>query len=408
MKKIWIMNHYAIPPRIGGITRHFDFAEELAKRGYDVTIFASSFDHKTREETLEKGLKYKEEKISNVKFVWIKTTPYKKNDLKRVLNIISFSKNLYFVAKKFENPDTIIASSFHPLTCIVGYLLAKKKNARYIAEIRDIWPQSAIDMGAISENGIIAKTLRLIEDFIYKRAKKIIVLFPKAVDYIISRGYPKDKAIYIPNGTSIERFDQIIKNGKSPDVESILKEHVGYFKALYLGALGRANAMETIVEAAKYVQDIVGEKIHFLIVGDGPEKEKLEKMANELNLKNIYFYQPIKKYDVPLLLNGVDVALISMHNLAVYKYGISLNKLFDYLCSQKPIVFAADVINDIVKEANAGITTKPGDAKQFADAIIKIYNMSDEKRKELGQNGRDYIEKHHDIKVLADRLESIL
>jgi len=154
-KKIWILNHYAIPPTMGGITRHFDYAKELVKRGYDVSIFASSFDHKQRVELLGKGEKFKIEDYSGVKFVWIKTTPYKKNDFKRVVNIFSFAKNLYFIARKFEKPDTIIASSFHPLTWVVGYRLAKGKKAEFVAEVRDLWPQSGIDLGAFKEGSLI-------------------------------------------------------------------------------------------------------------------------------------------------------------------------------------------------------------------------------------------------------------
>lgn len=170
MKKVWILNHYAIPPKVGGITRHFDFAKQLAERGYSVTIFASSFDHKQRVEMLEKGKKFKIEEYEKVKFVWIKTFPYKKNDIKRLFNIFSYAKNLYFIARKFERPDVILASSFHPLAWIVGYLLSKKFKCKFIAEVRDLWPQSGIDLGALKEGSVIVKLLRSLEKFIYTKA----------------------------------------------------------------------------------------------------------------------------------------------------------------------------------------------------------------------------------------------
>ncbi|ABP66705.1 glycosyl transferase, group 1 [Caldicellulosiruptor saccharolyticus DSM 8903] len=406
-KKIWILNHYAIPPTMGGITRHFDYAKELVKRGYDVSIFASSFDHKQRVELLGKGEKFKIEDYSGVKFVWIKTTPYKKNDFKRVVNIFSFAKNLYFIARKFEKPDTIIASSFHPLTWVVGYRLAKGKKAEFVAEVRDLWPQSGIDLGAFKEGSLIVRLLRRLEKFIYTKAKYVITVLPKADEYIQSLGINKEKIVHIPNGCDNERFD-LLKNTMPDEVKKILGEHEGYFKACYLGALGQANAMETIIEAAKYVQDEVGDKIHFLIIGDGPEKEKLQKMVKKFKLSNVFFYDPISKLSVPSLLERVDITLVSMHNLKVYRFGISLNKLFDYLCAAKPIVFAGNVANDIVKDSGAGFSCDAYDSKAFAQKIIKLYEMDEDERKRIGQKGREYVEKYHDIRKLADRLEQII
>lgn len=406
-KKVWIFNHYAIPPKVGGITRHFDFAKQLAERGYSVTIFASSFDHKQRVEMLEKGKKFKIEEYEKVKFVWIKTFPYKKNDIKRLFNIFSYAKNLYFIAKKFERPDVILASSFHPLAWIVGYLLSKKFKCRFIAEVRDLWPQSGIDLGALKEGSVIVKLLRSLEKFIYTKADYVVTVLPKADQYIESLGIDKKKIVHIPNGCDIERFDGL-KNVFSEEAKKILDEHEGYFKACYLGALGQANAMETIIEAAKIVQEKAADNIHFLIIGDGPEKEKLENMARELGLKNIFFYSPISKLSVPSLLKGVDITLVAMHNLKVYRFGISLNKLFDYLCAAKPIVFAGNVANDIVKESGAGISCSSYDSKAFAEAILSLYAMSKEERERIGQKGREYVQKYHDIKMLADRLENIL
>jgi len=407
LKNFWVFNHYAIPPKVGGITRHFDFAKQLVQRGYSVTIFASSFDHKQRVEMLEKGKKFKMEEYDKVRFVWIKTFPYKKNDIKRLLNIFSYAKNLYFIARKFERPDVILASSFHPLAWIVGYLLSKKFKCKFIAEVRDLWPQSGIDLGAFKEGSLIVRLLRKLEKFIYTKADYVVTVLPKADQYIESLGIDKNKIVHIPNGCDIERFDSL-RNSISEEVSNILREHEGYFKACYLGALGQANAMETIIEAAKIVQENAGDSIHFLIIGDGPEKEKLQNMAKEFELKNVFFYPPIAKLSVPALLEHVDVTLVSMHNLKVYRFGISLNKLFDYLCAAKPIVFAGNVVNDIVKESGAGISCQAYDSKAFAQAILRFCAMSKEEREEIGKRGREYVQKYHDIKMLATRLEKIL
>ncbi len=406
-KKIWILNHYAIMPTIGGITRHYDFAAKLVGRGYDVTIFAAGFDHKLRVEKLAKGEKVRKETINGVKFVWLKTFSYQKNDKRRIINIFSFMFRVFCVGLKQEKPNVVVASSPHLLTCLAGYFLARIKKARYIVEIRDLWPQIAVDMGLISASGMTNKILKIIEKFIYKKAKKIIVLLPGAVNYIKSLGIAENKVKYIPNGVDVKRYDQLLqKREKSLAVEQIRQKHKNNFGVLYLGAHGQANVLDVIIDAAKIIQDRGYQKIDILLVGDGPEKEHLIAKANTYVLNNIFFYQPVKKVEVPLLLDHVDVATISIKNVSVLcKYGISPNKIFDYLCAGKPIIFAVKALNNIVKEANAGISIPPEDPQAFAQAIIDLYNMTEQERNFLGANGRKYVEEYHDISVLIDAFE---
>lgn len=410
-KKIWIMNHYAISPKSSGGTRHYDFAIELVKRGYEVSIFASSFDHKSREEKLTKGEEYKIEIIDGIKFVWVKTYNYKKNDFRRLLNMLSFGLKSYLIGLKQDKPDTILASSVHLLTCVSGYLLSKRFKAKYLAEIRDLWPQTLIDMGAIKEKSLITRGLEYIEKFVYKKASKIIVLLPGAVNYMKELGIDDTKIVYLPNGVSIERYDKIKKNNylnDNKDIDKIINTNPEKFVAVYLGAFGKANALETIIEAANIIEKKGYSDIQILMIGDGPEKVNMVKKIQEHNLKNVSIYEPIKKMEIPLLLERIDVQLVSMRDLNLYKYGISLNKIFDYLCASKPIVFSGNVLNDIVKESNSGLSVAPEKPEDFAQAIIEIYNYSTLKRKELGENGRRFVEKHHDISKLVQRLVDII
>lgn len=410
-KKIWIMNHYAISPKFGGGTRHYDFAVELVKQGYEVSIFASSFDHKSREEKLAKGENFKIEIIDGIKFIWIKTYNYKKNDFRRLINIFSFGVKSYLIGLKQDKPDTILASSVHLLTCVSGYFLSKRFKAKYLVEIRDLWPQTLIDMEVIKEKSLITKGLKYIEKFVYKKASKIIVLLPGAVNYMEMLGIDENKIIYLPNGVSIERYDKI-KNlsylNDNKNIDKIINENSEKFVAVYLGALGKANALDTIIEAASIIEKKGYSDIQILMIGDGPEKVNILKKIEEYNLKNVSIYESIKKMEIPILLERIDVQLVSMRDINLYKYGISLNKIFDYLCASKPIVFSGNVLNDIVKESNSGLSVAPEKPEDFADAIIEIYNYSYLKRKELGENGRRYVEKHHDIANLVKELVDII
>ncbi len=401
-----MLNHYATPPDTPGSTRHFDFARELTKRGHQVTIFASSFSHRTRkEERLEGKQNYRRENINGVEFVWIRTSPYYGgNDWRRVLNMLSYSfRVIPFGLRLKEKPDVILASSPHPFAGLVGWFLAKLKKARFILEIRDLWPQTFVEIGGYSSKSSVVRLLRALEKFLYHRAKKIIVLLPKASEYITGLGIPGNKIVYIPNGVSPELFSDT-----GAQLPQELDELISSFKSSgkilvgYTGAHGIANALDTIIEVAKLLEERGADKAHFLLVGDGPEKERLVGKAEELS--NISFHKSIPKNAMPELLKAIDIAAACVRKSDLYKYGLSFNKLFDYMASARPIIWGANSINNPVAEANCGIIVPPEDAEEMAKAIMELCNLSDRERQEMGMRGYEYVMKYHSVPVLADSL----
>ncbi len=397
---IWIFNHYAITPNLPGGTRHFDFAKELIKRGYKVTIFTSSFHYSLFRETKEYNKRiYLEEDYEGVKFIWIKTFPYKGNDWRRVLNMLSYSIRVYNVAKKLdiEKPNIIIGSSVHLFAVFSAYLLAKYFKVSFIMEVRDLWPQTLINMGVPKWNPFVI-ILSILERFLYKRARKIITLLPKASDYITSLGVSGDKIVWIPNGVDLERFNLVEASKEDKDQN---------FTVLYMGAIGKANNLDVAIKSAEILQNEYP-NIRFLFVGDGVEKSRLIKIVKEKRLNNVEFRGPVPKKDVIKIISKSDTLLILLRNLNLYKYGISLNKLFDYLASGKPIIFSSNSINNPVEEANAGITVPPDDPVELAKAIVKLYKMPKEERQKIGENGRRYVERYYAIPVLVDKLEKVI
>jgi len=398
---IWILNHYAVTPDLPGGTRHFDFGKELVKRGYRVTIFASSFQHGTMRYIKDSSKKdFIVEEFEGVRFVWIKTSPYSGNDWRRVVNMLSYSVRGYEVAKKLdiEEHDIIIGSSVHLFAVLTAYLLSKKYKTPFVMEVRDLWPQTLIDMGMSKWHPFVI-LLGILERFLYKRANKIITLLPKAHEYIEKLGIPKDKIAWIPNGVDLERFN--------PDEKSTnLKCDKSSFLITYTGAIGKANNLVVLVEVAEILKNDYPE-IKFLIVGDGPEKERLVRIAKEKDLHNVEFNEPVPKKEISRILYESDVLFFNFLDSPVFKYGISPNKLFDYLASGKPIIFSSNAVNNPVEEAKAGITIPPDSPQELANAIIKLYKMSPEERRKMELNGRKYVEKYHSIPVLVDKLEEI-
>ena len=407
-KKIWILNHYAIPPYMPGGTRHYDLSQELIKKGYEVTIFSSGFSREKKDYfKLFKGKQYIVENYGKLKFVWLKTVSYKKNNYKRILNMLSYLFRMLTVAHNFSKPEVIMGSSVHPFAVTAAWLLSKKYKAKFIFEVRDLWPQTPIDMGVIKTNGIVAKLMYTWEKFMYRRAEKIVVLLPNAKEYIEGKGISAKKIVWIPNGVNLERFDNPKQLDSDSNLVQLLRKNKDNFKIIYTGAHGPANGLSVIIDTAKILQKNHNE-VQFFLIGNGVEKEKLQCDSEKYKLKNIHFFSSIPKEQIPGLLRYADLLLHCFAPINVFKYGISPNKIFDYLASEKPIIMSVKTSNNIVQEAGAGITVEPGNAEALARGILKIEKMTLEERQKLGANGRAYVEKYHNTRMLADIFEKIL
>ncbi len=408
MGTLWILNHYAISPDMSGGTRHFDLGRELVKKGHEVTIFASGFDHHTRQYLkIKPGEKMRVEEYDGVRFVWVNTIPYTKNDWRRVLNMLSYGWRVLRCSRGLPKPDAVIGSSMHPFAALAGWWLARRYKAKFIFEVRDLWPQTAVDMGAMKKNSLPAKLLYAWEKFMYNKAEKIIVLLPYAKDYVASRGINPEKVFWLPNGVNLERFDHPAPLEEGSEVAEVFEQYRDKFKVVYTGAHGVPNGLDVIVEAARLIQE-KSENIHFILIGEGTEKSRLKEKTQSLELTNITFCEPIPKQAIPSALLAADCLVYSIPAFNIYRYGVSLNKSFDYLASAKPVVMAGNPQNNIVEEANAGIAVEPENPEALAEAIIKIYELPEEKRIELGKNGRRYVEQFYNIKNLATNLESLL
>jgi glycosyltransferase involved in cell wall biosynthesis len=311
---IWMLNHYAIPPDSPGGTRHYDFARELVKQGHRVSIFASSFEHITRKEGRPaKKQTSRREEVNGVGFIWVKTSPYYQgNDWRRVVNMLSYGCRVVPSGLRLkETPDVILASSPHPFAGLAGWLLAKLKRTKFIFEVRDLWPQTLVEIGGYSNRSLTVRLLRILERFLCRRAKKIVVLPPNAPEYITKLGIPGDKVVHIPNGVSPEIFsrsDVSLPKKLNKTIASLKSK--GKLVVVYTGAHGIANALDTIMEAARLIQDRGVDKVHFLMVGEGPEKEGLIVKAKDLRLNNISFHESIAKEAIPGLLRASDSCAI--------------------------------------------------------------------------------------------------
>lgn len=398
---IWLFNHYVAGPGDFGITRHFDMGKQLVKKGHNVTIFASSFNHWEREEKKQYNQKDKFliEYHNGVRFVWIKTVPYGKNGYKRIFNILSYWLNLrsFKYEELNEKPDVVLGSIMHHLAAWVAYKVAKKFNAKFIFEERDLWPESLIHLGGLSRRNPIVKILDLYESFMYKKADKIIVLFDKAPIYVKGKGVPEHKIVYLPNGAEVSKDNNIDLN-----LNLEIEKHENLFENKivlgYTGSLSRANNMERLINLAENFKD--NKDFFFVFVGEGSYKVELIEDAKKKGLNNCLFLPPVSKKELPSVLNYFDYGIISLKDSPLYKWGFSLNKLYDYMSASLPIIMDTSLEDNIINENKIGITSS--NLEVIKSGILAI-NKDDYKR--MSNNSREYLLLNHDWSKLSSKFE---
>jgi len=394
---IWIFNHHALTPQMAGGTRHFDFAQELVSRGHSVTIFAASFHYAQHKELKTYSSSYYlKEVIEGVTFIWLQTRPYKGNGLGRVLNMLDYMFKVQKVAHTISNkPDVIIGSSVHLFAVYAAYKVAKKLQVPFVMEVRDLWPQTLIDMG-ISKWHPFILLLSKLEVFLYNRADKIITLLPNASQYITKLGIAKEKITWISNGVALQDYSQ-----------EITPSSKGLFTVTYTGSLGKANVMHTFFEAAKALQD-KNPKIVFQVFGDGDLKPYFANYIQQHHLTNITLYPSVPKDEIPNILMQSDLLYVGLLDSPLYRYGISLNKIFDYLASTTPIIFASNAYNNPIEEAKAGITISPENTQSLVEAILKYNALPKNQLQKNHKHVFQFVEKNYSIQTLTTKLETLL
>ncbi len=406
MKTVWILNHYAQKPGGPGSTRHYSLARHLKKRGWQTVIIASSAEHGTGKQRIEGNNRVQLEDVDGVRFCWVRSPSYRGNGFWRILNIAAYTISVLVFCRtwKLPRPDIIIGSSVHPLAALVGQRLARRFCVPFVFEVRDLWPETLIAMGAISRNGIIAKLMRWLEKYLYQNASSILVLLPKAIDYIGGLGIDRQKVYWLPNGTDVELFKVRHKEVGASDI----------FTFMYFGSHGKANRLEPIIRAfAALLMDKENPSCQMRFIGDGPLKSELISLTEELEIEKYVSFEPsVFKAQIPQIAAQADAFVVNIGDLPIYRYGISLNKIFDYLAAAKPIIFSGNSINNPVSDAGAGISVSADNVREITVAMKTLLLATPEERSSMGKRGFSYVESNfsyqHLSKELADVLENVL
>ena len=394
-KVIWIINHYA-GSRIHGMEyRHYCLAQQFLRMGFRPAIVCASFHH-----LLTSLPEAGQAEVDGVPYVWIKACRYEGNDWRRVVNMVGFSSRLAMRSlEQLARPDVVIASSPHPFVAVNGRRLASKYGAKFIFEVRDLWPLTLTQLGSHSPRHLFIRAMAWAERLGYERCDYAVSLLGGAKDYMVAHGLDERKFIHIPNG---------IDPHVSQEVEQLPEEHRqviqrlkddGRLIVLYIGNHGTANALDNVIGAAMILRD--EPRVHWLLVGQGPEKESLQQRVQAAGLQNVTFLPPVARSQVAALTRAADVGYVGLRKKDLFKYGVSPNKLYEYMSAALPVVFAIDTTYDEVAQAQCGFSIPAEDPSALADVLRQVVRMPKDELASMGERGRQYVQRTHTYEVLA-------
>lgn len=404
MRILYLSQYF--PPEVGATqTRAYEMARHLVRAGHEVTMLAEIPNHPSgvippqyRDKLFER------ERVEGIDVirVWVKASP-EKNFRNRMLFYLSYMvgailAGLLLARRRY---DVIYATSPPLFAGGAGVALSLLRRARFVFEVRDLWPESAVALGELRSQRAITWATHL-EKICYNRAVRIVVVTEGIERRLRERGLPADKLWLVPNGSNTALFQKRPEEGARLRCELGLE---GKFIALYAGIHGLAQGMETLVEAARLLQ--AESEIHFLFVGEGPKKADVVALKKAYGLDNLTLLAERPMAEMPAFLSAANVALVPLRRLELFQ-GALPSKMFDAWACACPVVLSiAGEAQRVMEEAQGGIFVEPEDAAGIAGAVLYLRDHPDEAAR-LGANGRRYVEKHYSRERMAQRLESLL
>jgi len=404
--KILLINHYAGSVFHGMEFRPYYLAREWVRNGHEVKIVAASFSHLRAENPVMGNRDFMVEMISGIEYTWLLTPYYVGNGVKRAFSMIIFLYRLFKYGKAIGlefRPDVVVASSTYPMDIWPASRIARLSGAKLVFEIHDLWPLTPIELGGYSKKHPYIRFVQSAEDFAYKNSDCVVSILPKVNSHVLERGLVESKLHIVPNGIVSE--DWTICYDEDESICCIEREvsalkRSGYFVVGYAGSHGIPNALDHLLKAAQIIKD---KKIALVLVGNGSEKGNLKKSIQAMGLDNVYSFNFVDKKFIPRLLSLFDIGYIGWKKQPLYRFGISPNKIMDYMMAGLPILHSVEAGNDPVAECGCGITVPPEDPGAIAEAILKFSNINKTERTKMGLLGRYFVLQNYTYSVLASK-----
>jgi glycosyltransferase involved in cell wall biosynthesis len=386
-------------PEVGGTqNRLLDLAKGLSDAGHEVTVLTAVPNHPfgTVPQEYRHRLVTRERLHGfDVVRVWIWTSPAK-SFLNRMACYLSFMLLAIIMGIFYSRKaDVVIGSSPSIFAGLAGYILSRIKGAKFILEVRDLWPAAAVELGELRSPILIRASERL-EKFLYRKSWKISAMTLGFREHIAALGIPRENVVYVPYGATDAILNSQDERGLKPATTS------NKFVVIYAGNHGIAQNLRCVLEAAALLaQD---PNIVFRFVGDGPVKNDLVQLQRSLGLRNVIFRPQVPVARFAALLQESDVSLVSLDPHPIFGVHVP-SKLFDSMACGVPVILSANgEAKSILEDANGGICVEPGNSAALAETIRQLRDMPAAKRLELGRNGRAYIVRHYTSRLQCLRL----
>lgn len=386
--------------------RPYYLAREWVRNGHEVKIVAASFSHLRAKNPVMDNRDFIVETISGIEYTWLFTPYYAGNGVKRVFSMIIFLYRLFKYGKAIGldfRPDVVVASSTYPMDIWPASRIARLSDAKLVFEIHDLWPLTPIEVGGYSKKHPYIRLVQSAENFAYKNSDCVVSILPKVHSHVLEHGLVESKLHIVPNGIVVEGwsicYEEDVLMGAIERAVFALKSD-GYFVVGYAGAHGIPNALDYLLKAIELIKD---KKIALVLVGNGSEKENLKNSIQAMALDNVYTFNFLDKKFIPRLLSLFDIGYIGLVKQPLFRFGISPNKIMDYMMAGLPILQAIEAGNDLVAKCGCGITVLPENPGAIAEAILKFANMNKAERTKMGLLGRDFVLQNYTYPVLASK-----
>lgn len=408
--KIYYINHFAKAPSHGSSGRPYFLARELQERGHEVLVVAAS-DHHTRLHPVPPEQTGRPVRLDEIDFFFVPTRAYRGNSGGRYLNMRDFTRGVQRLGTWIRRgdlfrPDVIIASSAHIFAYPAALSLASTVKAKIIFEVRDLWPLSLVQIAGMSPRHPMVWWMERIESKAYRTADAVVSLLPGALGHMQPRGLDPGKFNWIPNG--VWRREWRDTRAALPEEHRRAIEacrRAGKLLVVYAGAHGPPNALEQVLDLAR-----VGgsdRPYRFLFIGDGVSKAALMARTAAEKIDFVRFLPRITKEQSRSAILEADACFIGWQPLPIYRYGISPNKLFEYMMASKPVLHAVGAEQEPVSLAGAGLRVPPGDPAALDEALRAMASMPRAEREEMGRRGREHVMRHYEWSVLGHRYEEL-
>lgn len=402
---IWYVNHYAGLTKIGRGERPVHIAKSFQRTGHSCIVIGAGCHHLqfsngfTPLETLLQE--------DGVSFYLLPTPSYAGNSIDRLWNMVSFGNKVRGLkacidSGKLPRPDMLIASSPHPFAYDGAAGLAKSLDCPILFEERDLWPLSLIEIAGLSSWNPVVWWMRRIVRHACTHADGVVSLLPNAHEALRELGLPRERFHWIPNGIDVGAWDG--------DMPPLPEEHRtaledarrdGKLVVVYAGAHGPANDLGHLVDLP--VGDAALVPYRILLVGDGPSKPGLVERAEARGCTHLRFLPPLPKATLRGFLQQADAGYVGLKDCPLFRFGVSPNKVFDYMMARLPVVWAIRAGNSPVEEAQGGIAVPPGDSFAIDQTLRQLAATSADERATMGERAYAYVTKHHSWNVLGDR-----